>query len=413
MPGHSIELQGVGKRYRLGHSATGYATLRESIMSALKRPREAADRELWALRDVDLAVPEGQALGVVGPNGAGKTTLLRILARISEPTTGVSRTRGRVGALLEVGTGFHPELTGRENIFLNGAILGMRRGEIQGRFDAIVSFAGVERFLDTPLKRYSSGMSLRLAFSVAAHLEPEIMLVDEVLAVGDLDFQRRCVGKLSELEHHGRTVVFISHDLGAIGRLCSRAIWLSGGTVRADGATHDVLDRYLKAGLAAGGMVALPDTSGADAILRSVALLDENGTAIETLRRDRPFSLRARFALQRARPDVDIAVYVTATDGRRVIDECWSDSGHHEPLASEANEYEVTVRVPPILRPGEYLVGVWLGTQLETFLDRDVFRFTVLPHPNDRREAIERPRLVQPGVAWTRSVVGSSTSTRG
>src|SRR5262245_26450585 len=230
----AIEARNLGKRYRLGQS--GYATLREKLGSrrGLQHgPTEA--REIWALRDLDLEIREGDVLGFVGRNGAGKTTLLKTIARIVRPTTGVVRVRGRVGALLEVGTGFHPELTGRENIYLNGVVLGMSRREIDRRFDDIVEFAGVERFLDTPLKRYSSGMYLRLAFAVAAHIDPDVVIVDEVLAVGDAEFQRRCLGRMSEFGREGRTVLFVSHDTGAVASLCSRAVWLDAGEIKADG----------------------------------------------------------------------------------------------------------------------------------------------------------------------------------
>ena len=190
-------------------------------------------------------VDEGEVLGVIGLNGAGKSTLLKILSRITEPTSGSSRTRGRVGALLEVGTGFHPELTGRENIFLNGVILGMRRAEIRARFDEIVAFAGVEQFLDTPLKRYSSGMYLRLAFAVAAHVDPDIVIVDEVLAVGDVQFRQRCLGRMSDFGREGRTVVFVSHDLGSVNQICERSLWLDGGRLRMDG-TESGRDRRVR-----------------------------------------------------------------------------------------------------------------------------------------------------------------------
>ena len=223
--GTAVEVTGLGKRYEWGVGA-GYTTLREYLGSRLARPapRRARSRQVWALRDVSFSMDQGDVIGVIGRNGAGKSTLLKLLTRIPEPTTGMARIRGRVGSLLEVGTGFHEELTGRENVFLNGAVLGMTRREIRGRFDEIVEFSGVSRFLDVPIKRYSSGMKLRLAFSVAAHLEPEVILVDEVLAVGDADFQRRCLGKMSDLRGSGRTVVFVSHDLGAIAQLCPRAI---------------------------------------------------------------------------------------------------------------------------------------------------------------------------------------------
>ena len=220
----AIRAEGVGKRYAIGVSRAAYGSLRESLTEALTAPfrRRARGRAipesdtLWALRDVSFEVREGEVVGVIGRNGAGKSTLLKILARITEPTTGQVVLSGRIGSLLEVGTGFHPELTGRENVFLNGAILGMRRAEILKKFDEIVAFAELERFLDTPVKHYSTGMYLRLAFAVAAHLEPEILLVDEVLAVGDAAFQKRCLGKMNEVAKAGRTVLFVSHNLGAV-----------------------------------------------------------------------------------------------------------------------------------------------------------------------------------------------------
>ena len=202
-------------------------------------------REIWALKDVSLEINEGEIVGVVGRNGAGKSTLLKVLARITEPTEGRAVIRGRVGSLLEVGTGFHPELTGRENVFLNGAILGMRRTEIREKFDDIVGFAELERFIDTPVKRYSSGMYVRLAFAVAAFLEPEILFIDEVLSVGDQAFQQRCLGRMGEIAHSGRTILFVSHNLAAVAALCTRAILIDGGQLLADGDVDDVITHYL------------------------------------------------------------------------------------------------------------------------------------------------------------------------
>jgi len=246
----AIEAQGLSKKYRIGEMQAAYGTLRESLSHAGKRMigREhhlARKQEIWALKDISFQVPEGQVLGVIGRNGAGKSTLLKVLTRITTPTSGRVEIRGRVGSLLEVGTGFHAELTGRENIYLNGAILGMKRREIDQRFDAMVEFSGVEKFIDTPVKRYSSGMYVRLAFSVAAHLEPEIMLVDEVLSVGDAEFQRRCLGRMEELGSAGRTVLFVSHQLSAIAQLCDRALQINGGKIVQDGQPAEVIAHYL------------------------------------------------------------------------------------------------------------------------------------------------------------------------
>jgi lipopolysaccharide transport system ATP-binding protein len=261
MTAPAIRIERLGKRYTLGSERDAHPTLRDVIMA---RTRDAAGRlrggaregddarkrdaprEFWALRDVTFTVTPGEVVGVIGGNGAGKSTLLKILSRITDPTEGHGELRGRVGSLLEVGTGFHPELTGRENIYLNGVIIGMARSEIRRRFDEIVAFSGVEAFLDTPVKRYSSGMYLRLAFSVAAHLEPEILLIDEVLAVGDAEFQKKCLGKIGDVSRSGRTVLFVSHNLTAVQALCTRCIHLRGGHVVADAEPRSVISAYLR-----------------------------------------------------------------------------------------------------------------------------------------------------------------------
>lgn len=252
MPAPAIHVENLSKRFLLGERAP-YRRFSEAIVSAFKLPsRRASDKHgnsgpshIWALRDVSFEVAPGEVLGIIGRNGAGKSTLLKILSRITDPTDGTAEIRGRVGSLLEVGTGFHPELTGRENVFLNGAILGMKRAEIQRKFDEIVAFAEVETFLDTPVKHYSSGMYTRLAFAVAAHLEPEILIVDEVLAVGDAVFQKRCLGKMSEVADGGRTVLFVSHNMAALMNLCHRAVLLEHGRLTQSGPAQDVVAAYL------------------------------------------------------------------------------------------------------------------------------------------------------------------------
>jgi lipopolysaccharide transport system ATP-binding protein len=245
----AVSASGIGKQYSLGQFQTGYGLLSEVITERFKRgarrSRPRSREEFWALRDIDFEIARGETFGIIGHNGAGKSTLLKILARVTPPTTGVIELRGRVGALLEVGTGFHAELTGRENVFLNGAILGMSRSEIERKFDEIVAFAEVEQFIDTPVKRYSSGMYLRLAFSVAAHLEPEILIVDEVLSVGDLKFQQKCLGRMEEVATEGRTVLFVSHNLTAVRKLCPRSMLLSGGRMVTEGDTVDVINTYV------------------------------------------------------------------------------------------------------------------------------------------------------------------------
>jgi len=254
-----IKVENLGKKYIIGHQKQrGGATLRDTmthtargIWQRMRHPlspnRESVDlEELWALKDVNFEVQQGERIGIIGPNGAGKSTLLKILSRITEPTTGKVRIKGRVSSLLEVGTGFHPELTGRENVFLNGAILGMTRWEIRQKFDEIVAFAELEKFLDTPVKRYSSGMHVRLGFAVAAHLEPEILIVDEVLAVGDASFQKKCLGKMQNVAQEGRTVLFVSHNMASIENLCETAYLLKQGTVETHGPARAVIDQYLR-----------------------------------------------------------------------------------------------------------------------------------------------------------------------
>jgi len=253
-----IQVEDLGKLYRIGRARERHDTLRDAISAALRAPwshvsrlvsrapEQSAEDTIWALRDVSFEVRRGEVLGIIGRNGAGKSTLLKVLCSITEPTAGRTIIRGRVSSLLEVGTGFHPELTGRENVYLNGAILGMRKAEIDRKFDDIVDFAEIDTFMDTPVKRYSSGMYVRLAFAVAAHLEPEVLLIDEVLAVGDVGFQRKCLGKMDDVAHEGRTVLFVSHNMAAVQRLCPRAILLQDGAVLHDGETAKTVDLYLR-----------------------------------------------------------------------------------------------------------------------------------------------------------------------
>jgi ABC-2 type transport system ATP-binding protein/lipopolysaccharide transport system ATP-binding protein len=363
---NAIEVDGLGKRYLLGEDHGSSQNLREAMLMGLKRVgRGRAPRtELWSLRDVTFDVAEGSALGVIGRNGAGKSTLLKVLTRITEPTTGVVRTRGRVGSLLEVGTGFHPELTGRENVYLNGAILGMPRQSIDRTFDEIVDFAGVERFLDTPVKRYSSGMYLRLAFSVAAHLEADILLVDEVLAVGDAEFQRKCLGRMATVEREGRTVVFVSHNLDAIVRLCPTCLWLEQGSVMAMGPAAEVVDTYLSSGVHRMERQTFDVDPDAAAGMRAVGILNPSGECTSVLRRDEPFTIEVQFVVNTTVPDLNISISVESLRGLQVLNEALSDHSH-EPLAP--GEYTARLTIPPLLNAGDYTIGVWIGTDFEDF----------------------------------------------
>ena len=281
----SIRIQGLGKRYRLGTVTQAYDTLRDAAMRWFRSAAQSGGKDdrshLWALREVNLEVERGEVLGIIGSNGAGKSTLLKILSRITSPTEGRVELKGRVGTLLEVGTGFHPELTGRENIFLNGAILGMTRAEIRKKFDEIVDFAGTEKFLDTPVKRYSSGMYVRLAFAVAAHLEPEILMIDEVLAVGDVAFQKKSLGKMGEVARGGRTVLLVSHNLSAIENFCSRVILLNKGQLIFAGGAQEGLRQYIqKVSPKMKGKIDLTEVQrspGLHPLIRSISMLDSQG----------------------------------------------------------------------------------------------------------------------------------------
>lgn len=239
-----LEVQGIGKKYKISHQGVKYLSLREKVRDVLTFKKTESE-EFWALRDISFSAQTGESIGIIGRNGAGKSTLLKILSKITKPTTGRITLRGRVASLLEVGTGFHPELTGRENVFLNGSLLGMKRREIEVKFDEIVDFSGVEKFLDTPLKHFSSGMQLRLAFAVAAFLEPEILIIDEVLAVGDAEFQRKCLGKMEDVSQSGRTIIFVSHDLAAVEKLCAKSILVQSGRIKMIADTAAVVNEYM------------------------------------------------------------------------------------------------------------------------------------------------------------------------
>jgi len=310
----SITVDQLSKRYRIGAKQKKQDTLGGAILDLARRPwtnlrrlrnlttfsdDEKEDDTIWALRDVSFEIKSGETVGIIGSNGAGKSTLLKILSRITQPTRGTAAVNGRVSSLLEVGTGFHPDLTGRENVYLNGAILGMTRNEIDRKFDDIVDFSDVAKFIDTPVKRYSSGMTLRLAFSVAAHLEPEILMVDEVLAVGDIRFQKKCLGKMGEVASQGRTVLYVAHNMPAISRLCQRAILMGNGRVVQDGPVHEVISTYLNSGLGTSAVREWPDLAqapGGDiARLCAVRVADEDGEILDAVDIRKPFRIEMEY----------------------------------------------------------------------------------------------------------------------
>jgi len=304
-----IRVEDLGKRYRVGGLDPGYATLREMLASSFTSPlrrlggRRAGADEVWALRDVNFDVAPGDTVGLIGHNGAGKSTLLKILSRITVPTTGRTQVYGHIGSLLEVGTGFHPDLTGRENVYLNGAILGLRRADISRKFDQIVAFSELERFIDTAVKFYSSGMYLRLAFSVAAHLDTEVLFMDEVLAVGDIAFQQKCLNKMHEIRGEGRTILFVSHSMAAVTRLCRRVIWLDGGCVVRDGSAGEVASEYLGKSLKVTAERVWGDAEapGSEAArFRRVRVRDEAGTTVDAADIRRPVGVELTYEVLRA-----------------------------------------------------------------------------------------------------------------
>lgn len=316
-----IEVEKLSKRYRLGQFNA--RTLREEADYFFRRlSGKKADAppqtDFWALRDVSFTVEPGEVVGIIGRNGAGKSTLLKILSRVTEPTNGQARIRGRVASLLEVGTGFHPELTGRENIYLNGAILGMSRAEIKAKFDEIADFAEIERFLDTPVKRYSSGMYVRLAFAVAAHLEPEILIVDEVLAVGDMEFQRKCLGKMQEMNATGgRTVIFVSHDMAAVEALTTRSILLHEGAICGVGRTADVISQYVQVGLTYRGVTQTVVSRGQHSRVLRAAVIDDQSRPSDLYSSDKPLRLKLDFETDGSRA-LSFDIYLSDSKGQRI-----------------------------------------------------------------------------------------------
>jgi ABC-type polysaccharide/polyol phosphate transport system ATPase subunit len=300
---HSIEIESLSKHYALGVRERS-GQLREQLVKLVRpRLRKAKPEVIWALRDVSFDVPEGQVVGIIGRNGAGKSTLLKILSRITRPSAGNIRVRGRVASLLEVGTGFHEELTGRENVYLNGSILGMRRREIDRHFDAIVEFSGVSQFIDTPIKRFSSGMRLRLGFAVAAHLDPDVLVVDEVLAVGDAGFQKKCISAMEDLRSGGRTVLFVSHNMAAVENLCSRGLWIERGELRMDGAAKEVIRAYLGSYASEQSNAQELQTEGrtgtGEVRFTRVELLGANGTASRIIQSGDSLAIRMHFRAER------------------------------------------------------------------------------------------------------------------
>ena len=412
-----IRAQNLSKEYRIAMVRPPYQTLRESLTNAVRLPLRRSERArqqyetLWALKDVNFEVQPGELVGIIGRNGAGKSTLLKILSRVTEPTSGRIELYGRIGSLLEVGTGFHPELTGRENVFLNGAILGMKRAEIQRKFDEIVDFSEIERFIDTPVKFYSSGMYLRLAFSVSAHLEPEILILDEVLAVGDIDFQYKCLKKMDEVRKDGSTILFVSHNMDSVTRLCGRAILFSKGVVVKQGPTDEVVKTYVGAKLKLTAEYVwndLDEAPGNDiARLLAVRVCDENGQVASRLDIRKPIEVEMEFEV--LKPGHVLGPNLHFFNAQRTY---LFVSGDNDPLAQAPRapgRYRSKVSIPGnFLSEGTVMVSAALSTPdpvVIHFNEPEVVAFEVV----DTREGDSVrghykhsiPGVVRPRLAWT------------
>jgi len=406
-----IKAENLGKKYIIGHQRQPrYQTLRDTmthtargVWQRIRHPlspnRESVDlEELWALKDINFEVQQGERVGIIGRNGAGKSTLLKVLSRITEPTTGKVRIKGRVSSLLEVGTGFHPELTGRENIFLNGAILGMTRQEVKRKFDEIIAFAELEKFLDTPVKRYSSGMYVRLAFAVAAHLEPEILIVDEVLAVGDAAFQKKCFGRMESVAQEGRTVLFVSHNMTVVQVLCDRSILLDSGQITEDGSTPLVIQKYLVVGTKQGEVCFGPGTirsGNGSARYTRVRLLDEDGKIISSVPMGHRMTIEIEFACYEKINNPSFAVRVVSSLQEGLVG--WGTNVTYGEMPPASVGGVVRLRIERIaLLPGLYylILGMSDGHQQVDRIE-NALQLEIVPWPVYSTGKIPSPGLVK------------------
>jgi len=414
----AIRVEKIGKKYRIGKREK-YKTLRDALAATFTAPFQKAgrllrgvgadpgelDQTIWALQDISFEVKRGEVVGIIGGNGAGKSTLLKILSRITEPTVGFAEIHGRVGSLLEVGTGFHPELTGRENIYLNGAILGMKRADIDRQFDEIVAFSEVERFIDTPVKHYSSGMYLRLAFAVAAHLEPEILLVDEVLAVGDAGFQKKCLGKMGSVAKEGRTVLFVSHNLGAITQLCGTAVQMEKGRLKRVGPSIAVVTAYLSSSFGTEVKSSWSNESlesnHAEVQFKSVRLLSIDEQPLSIVNFNESLLIEIAYDVKIPMRDLSVIFHVYDSMNNIVFESLDTDMPERRGCIIDPGLYLATAKIPPyLLKPGRYYLsfdsfveGVKLIERLEGALTFDVSEVGCTLHPN-------RNGIVSPVLDW-------------
>ena len=418
MSDSTIKAEGIGKSYLIGHrSNERYVALRDVITDKMKRLwskirnyqsyAHVNIEEFWALKDVSFEVKQGERIGIIGRNGAGKSTLLKILSRITEPTTGRISIKGRVASLLEVGTGFHPELTGQENIYLNGAILGMTRNEIKAKFDEIVDFADVEKFLDTPVKRFSSGMYMRLAFAVAAHLEPEILVVDEVLAVGDEQFQKKCLGKMKDVGKDGRTVLFVSHNMAAINALCDKALLLDKGKMVCEGKTQDVIDSYLiknRNETLGCGRIDHKDDLLSPIQIEYLAIKNEKGEVSREIKYQETFFLELGIRLRKKASYYYTALSLFDAYGNLVIFTADDDISESQLIDKETGRYTYKIRYhSKLLKPGEYFVEAHLCKQPEGKIDNYITRLSFEIQDRSSRRGMRglyRSAITAPEIHW-------------
>jgi lipopolysaccharide transport system ATP-binding protein len=414
----AIRVDSVSKRYRIVARQASYTSLREAVVGAARAPLQRLRRNgrsggetIWALKRVSFEVHPGEVVGLIGNNGAGKSTLLKIVSRITEPTSGRIELRGRVGSLLEVGTGFHPELTGKENIFLNGAIIGMKRSEIKQRFDEIVAFAEIEKFLDTPVKYYSSGMYMRLAFAVAAHLESDILLVDEVLAVGDADFQKKCLGKMHDVARQGRTVLLVSHNMLSILRLCKKVVWLNRGQVEMAGPSEEVISKYLLRKSPAQGEYVCDEAAAADAskvLIRAVRIRNGGGEVSATIDARQPFDVEIDYEIFEPISFIWVGFVISTVSGIDVLAAADGDVDHYITSLREPGRYTSVCRIPGnLFNAGSYTVSAYAaktlmgtGAEIFTFLEH-VLTFNI-EHPGGIGSYMPSPRVgvLSPKLSW-------------
>lgn len=400
-----IKVQGLSKQYYLG-AATPYSTIRESIADFARSPLKSLRRNdhpnIWALKDLNFEINQGDTVGIIGRNGAGKSTLLKILCRVTEPSIGRVELYGRVASLLEVGTGFHPELTGRENIYLNGSILGMTQREISSKFDEIVAFAEIEKFIDTPVKRFSSGMYVRLAFAVAAHLEPEILIVDEVLAVGDYSFQQKCLNKMQSVSTQGRTILFVSHNMGAINRLCKNCILLDQGKMKAMGPTTDIVQTYMTSGLVERPEYVQESKPDKPVNLTRVALLADDDSIRSDIAYHEAFRFVLEYEVNQSVSGTSVGVALFSIDGTCAFATADFDA-HPELLGPRTQgKYRTEVHIPrEWLNVGRYSVDVYIANVNVVYDSIEALTFNIVDTGTPgSRNGVRRRGVLQPVLDW-------------